>query len=67
MTAAETRVTAAAITGVRFTDSPASYLHMTFSDLFGSNFKEEGIGNNVVDEARVQTFVRKVVQLQAQS
>ncbi len=40
---------------------------MTFSDLFGSNFKEEGIGNNVVDEARVQTFVRKVVQLQAQS
>src|SRR4026208_1721873 len=36
MTAADTRMTAAALSDVRFTDSPASSLHMTFNDLFGS-------------------------------
>lgn len=30
--------------------------------IVGSYFKKEGIGGNFVDEARVQTFVRKVVQ-----
>jgi predicted TIM-barrel enzyme len=31
--------------------------------IVGSYFKRDGVGNNFVDEARVQTFVRKVVQL----
>jgi len=35
--------------------------------IVGSYFKTEGIGNNLVDETRVQTFVRKVAQLQARS
>src|SRR5262245_24077176 len=36
MTAASTSVAVAATRGARFTDSPASYLRMTFRDLFGS-------------------------------
>ncbi len=32
--------------------------------IVGSYFKKGGIGNNPVDEARVQTFVRKVVHVQ---
>jgi len=31
--------------------------------IVGSYFKRDGVGNNFVDEARVQTFVRKVVHV----
>jgi membrane complex biogenesis BtpA family protein len=44
-------------------DNVASVLPRVDGLIVGSYFKRDGVGNNVVDEARVQTFVRKVVQL----
>jgi len=44
-------------------DNVARVLPKVDGLIVGSYFKRDGVGNNFVDEARVQTFVRKVVQL----
>ena len=58
-----TRATNAAFDTIALYSVDDKGLHKVDGLIVGSYFKRDGIGSNCVDEARVQTFVRKVVQL----